>query len=155
MCPKSTWLAIFCPHHVLNIQIWDGLGLSQGAALGLAGVWGLAKIRSWDVPGVCRNWCMAGMGLPQACPGAGSGLPWMGGWRRSLAKADWVQSAFRQPSPWSQSFAKPDCRQTKQDSHVSQSRQTEPQYLSASQPFPQKAEPGSKALEAPGITTRS
>ena len=79
-------------------------GAWPGGCPGLAGAGGLAKMRSWDVPGLCRNWCRAGMGLPQAYPGAGSGLSRMGGWRGSLAKADWVQSAFRQPNPWSQSI---------------------------------------------------
>ena len=99
-CPKSTGLAIFCPHHVLNIQIRDGLGLGRGPTLGLAGAWGLAKMRSWDVPGPCQNWCRAGMRLPQACPGAGPGLFRMGGWRGSLAKVNRIQSAFRQPNQW-------------------------------------------------------
>ena len=88
------------------------------------------------------------LGLVQDCRGRVTGE---GVWPKRTASS---QHSHNQTHGGNQ-FAKPDSRQTEQDSHVRQSRQTKPRYLSASQSFPQRAEPDCKALEALGITTRS
>ena len=66
---------------MLNIQIRDGLGLGQGAALGLAGAWGLAKMR-------CSR------ALPKL--EAATGLPW--GWPRIVSDG-WLEREFGQSEP--------------------------------------------------------